>query len=412
MWVFESLNCIVCKKPFVPIARQPRSPRLLLCGSAMCHECFEKEKSLKQEEREHKCDYGEKCFYNPNFAYCVIDVLSQDCFTLSPILGGYLLMKPLVNPECPICHDEYSNKDASKEAFFLYCMHIVCTECRQKRSEQNNDIATRATWTYEIACPTCTTTSRVITTSGENRRKNWLQDFLNELPEMTYQLEEMNKSGYRFCDECKKLDIVDEMHHCKKCSLQLCGNCIYKNHRSHKAVTLLQKEADLMSHELCDLSINFLNELPEMTRQLEEMDKTGYRFCEECKGLDVVDRMFRCNGCVLKLCGTCTHRRHRSHETMTLLENEVNQMSEKLRCVSFDEINKSVFPVLHNELINGIHLFEEKFINQVDTLTTVVTYEGLQKDHKECMKLKTDFEACSEEYMRELLKYDAKIKVG
>ncbi|CAJ0947474.1 unnamed protein product, partial [Mesorhabditis belari] len=192
--IFESLNCILCKEPFVPIARQPRSPRLLLCGSAMCHECFEKEKSLKQEEREHKCDYGEKCFYNPNFAYCVIDVLSQDCFTLSPILGGYLLMKPLVNPECPICHDEYSNKVASNKE------------------------------------------------NGENRWKNWLQVFLDELPEMTCQLEEMNKSGYRFCDECKKLDIVDEMHHCKKCLLQLCGSCIYKNHRSHKPITLLQKE--------------------------------------------------------------------------------------------------------------------------------------------------------------------------
>ncbi|CAJ0916021.1 unnamed protein product, partial [Mesorhabditis belari] len=48
------------------------------------------------------------------------------------------------------------------------------------------------------------------------------------------------------------------------------------------------------------------------------MDKTGYRFCEECKGLDIVDRMFHCNGCVFKLCGTCTHRRHRSHETMLI----------------------------------------------------------------------------------------------
>ncbi|CAJ0918658.1 unnamed protein product, partial [Mesorhabditis belari] len=95
-----------------------------------------------------------------------------------------------------------------------------------------------------------------MTSEDEDRRENWLQDFLDELPEMTCQLEEMNKTGYRFCDECKKLDIVDEMHHCKKCSLQLCGNCIYKNHRSHKAITLLQKEASLMSHELCDLSIS------------------------------------------------------------------------------------------------------------------------------------------------------------
>ncbi|CAJ0947479.1 unnamed protein product, partial [Mesorhabditis belari] len=248
MRVFESLNCILCKRPFVPIAGQPRSPRLLLCGSAICHECFEKEKSLKQGEREHKCDGGEACFYNSNFAYCVIDVLSQDCFTLSPILGGYLLMKPLVNPECPICHDEYSNKDASKEAFFFGCNHLVCTECYQKSKitilKQNNDIATRAK------------TSRVIMTSGENRRKDWLQDFLKELPEMTCQLEEMNKTGYRFCDECKKLDIVDEMYHCNKCLLQLCGNCTYKNHRSHKAITLLQKEASLMSHELCYLSIS------------------------------------------------------------------------------------------------------------------------------------------------------------
>ncbi|CAJ0918696.1 unnamed protein product, partial [Mesorhabditis belari] len=211
----------------------------------MCHECFEKEKSLKQEEREHKCDLtGLWCFYNPNFANCVIDVLSQDCFTLSPILGGYLLKKPLVNPECPICHDEYSNKDASKKAFVFDCNHIVCTECYQKRLA------------YTVACPTCNANSLA---TGENRWKNWLQDFLNELPEMTCQLEEMNKSGYRFCDECKKLDIVDEMHHCNKCSLQLCGNCIYKNHRSHKAITLLQKEANQVSDEFRDVSILVIN---------------------------------------------------------------------------------------------------------------------------------------------------------
>ncbi|CAJ0949877.1 unnamed protein product, partial [Mesorhabditis belari] len=99
MKVFQSLNCVVCKLPFARKANEARSPRPLDCGSAMCHECFEKERRLAKEKREHQC-VRKQCFNNANFAFYLIDVLSQeDSLTLSPLGDGYLLVKKLTLKE-------------------------------------------------------------------------------------------------------------------------------------------------------------------------------------------------------------------------------------------------------------------------------------------------------------------------
>ncbi|CAJ0936163.1 unnamed protein product, partial [Mesorhabditis belari] len=105
MRVFESLNCIVCKEPFARVANQPRSPRPLNCGLAMCSECFEKEKrELRKEKKNHQCGLF-NCFDNLNVAYFLIDLLSQEsALVFTPM--GYLLVKPFKIPECPICLDE------------------------------------------------------------------------------------------------------------------------------------------------------------------------------------------------------------------------------------------------------------------------------------------------------------------
>ncbi|CAJ0953636.1 unnamed protein product, partial [Mesorhabditis belari] len=108
MRVFESLNCIACKEPFARVANQPRSPRHLYCGLAMCNECFEKEETLEQEKRNHRY------------------VLSQEsALVFTPM--GYLLVKPFKIPECSICHDEYSNEIEAKKSLALRC-----NECHEK----------------------------------------------------------------------------------------------------------------------------------------------------------------------------------------------------------------------------------------------------------------------------------------
>ncbi|CAJ0925494.1 unnamed protein product, partial [Mesorhabditis belari] len=169
MKVFRSLNCVVCKLPFAREANENRSPRHLVCGSAMCHECFEKEWRLEKKERKHQCVWGEDCFDSLDFAFYLVDVLSQeDSLALSPLGDGYLLVKPFKIPECPICHDEYSNQVDGKKSFALFCNHLIY--------------------------------------------------FLNELPMMTCQMEGMRNTGV--CDDCKKTRSIDEMYLCNECDLK------------------------------------------------------------------------------------------------------------------------------------------------------------------------------------------------
>ncbi|CAJ0947499.1 unnamed protein product, partial [Mesorhabditis belari] len=329
MKVFESLNCILCEQPFVSIANQPRSPRHLNCGLAMCHECFEKEESLEKDERKHQCD-SEICFDNPNFAYFLIDVLSSDYLMLSPILGGYLLVRPFKLPECRICQEEYSH-EGEKSSRALSCNHILCTECYLKTRVKEEEVEeVEEGEMYTIKCPLCNGTFRD-STFGDSKRDR-LQDFLKELPKMTQQLEDMGEAGQRFCDECAKVDSISEMFHCNECTLQLCG--------------------------------------------------------------------------------TCTYKKHHQHETMVLLQEEVNQVSDKLREVSNGVINtyELLFPDLHKELHGDIEGFKQKLLDKERALRNVPTFEDLKKKRDKCTKLKTDFEMCSEEYIPHLRKYGAIIK--
>ncbi|CAJ0918492.1 unnamed protein product, partial [Mesorhabditis belari] len=325
MKVFESLNCIVCEQPFVSIANQPRSPRHLNCGLAMCHECFEKEGPLEKDERKHQCD-SEVCLDNPNFAFFLIDLLSSDALALLPILGGYLLVKPFKLPECTICQDEYSY-EGEKSSRALNCNHVLCTECYLNTRVDDEEEEEES---YTIKCPLCDETFRE-STFGDSKRDR-LQDFLKELPKMTQQLEDMGEAGQRFCDECVKVDSISEMFHCNECTLQLCG--------------------------------------------------------------------------------TCTHKKHRQHETMVLLQEEANQISEKFREVSIGVINTYdlLFPDLHKELHGEIEGFKEKLLDKERALMNVLTFEDLKKKRDKCTKLKTDFEMCSEEYIPHLRKYDTMIK--
>ncbi|CAJ0923736.1 unnamed protein product, partial [Mesorhabditis belari] len=124
MRVFESLNCIVCKEPFARVANQPRSPRHLCCGLAMCNECFEQEQELNQEEGNHQCGRWD-FLYREKSAYFLIDVLSQEsALVFTPM--GYVLLKPFKIPECPFCLDEFSNEIEAKKSA---CSFEICGAC-------------------------------------------------------------------------------------------------------------------------------------------------------------------------------------------------------------------------------------------------------------------------------------------
>ncbi|CAJ0953884.1 unnamed protein product, partial [Mesorhabditis belari] len=266
MRVFESLNCIVCKQPYARVVNQPRSPRQLSCGLAMCNECFVEEEEMDEEERKHQCELG-YCFDNRNFAYFLIDALSQEeALLFTPM--GYLLMKPFKIPECPICHDEY---------------------------------------------------------------------FLNELPEMTQQMETieaalMNAKDARSCNECHEKDTIDKMFYCSACSLEICAICAYKKHRSHEAIPLLEKQANQMLMELQEESRNVI------------------------------------------------------------------------------KTYKDLVPELHKGLLEGIDIFETELLSEEDTLKDASTFADLREKNETFTKIKSNFESSAENYLPHLRRFDAEVK--
>ncbi|CAJ0953664.1 unnamed protein product, partial [Mesorhabditis belari] len=317
MRVFESLNCIVCKQPFARAANQPRSPLQLGCGLAMCDECFMKEFDTDEKERKHQCGNPD-CFKNDDFAYFLIDVLSQEtALVFTPM--GYLLVKPFKIPECPICHDEYSDEIDAKKSFALKCRHIICTECCLKTRSSN-----------KTTCPTC----RVHTYTYVNKQKDRFHDFLNELPQMTRQMGAMMKAHAFIitCNECHKKNIVDEMFSCGECGFEICGACAYKKHRSHEAIPLLEKQANQMLMELQQESRNVI------------------------------------------------------------------------------KTYKDLVPELHQGLLEGIDIFEMKLLSKEETLKGAPNLADLQEKHESFTKIKSKFESSAENYLPHLRRFDAEVK--
>ncbi|CAJ0953844.1 unnamed protein product, partial [Mesorhabditis belari] len=290
MNVFESLNCIVCKKPFARVANQPRSPFHLGCGLAMCNECFEKEWR--------------------SFAYFLIDVLSQEnSLVFTP--KGYLLVKPFNIPECPICQDEYSNQIEAKKSFVLGCGHIICTGCclKTRRLSSSN---------YQlVTCPTCRRHTVV------NEQKDQFHDFLNELPEMTRQMEIieaalMNAKDARSCNECHKKNIVDEMFYCSKCRFEICAVCACKKHRLHEIIPLLEKQANQMLMELQQESRDVIETYKDLVPELHK---------DLLEGIDIFETKLLLKEETLKDASTFADLQEK-HESFTKIKSNFESSAE------------------------------------------------------------------------------------
>ncbi|CAJ0923481.1 unnamed protein product, partial [Mesorhabditis belari] len=168
-------------------------------------------------------------------------VLRQRRRPASTIPTLHILSLPFKIPECSICHDEYSNEiEGKKSSVFL--------------SEIGET----------IDCPACNRRCYEISNPEENR----FNDFLNELPKMTEQLQEGVKG--RSCDDCQKENDVDQMLYCSKCSSKSCGFCAYKKHHSHNAIPLLEMTAGEMSREFGKVIKTYADVFPVLHKELLE----------------------------------------------------------------------------------------------------------------------------------------------
>ncbi|CAJ0956041.1 unnamed protein product, partial [Mesorhabditis belari] len=207
-----------------------------------------------------------------------------------------------------MCDEEYSSAIGEKRSFLLHCNHTICTGCYLKARQPTTSAqrpttsaqrpttsaqrpttnaqrpttnaqrpTTNArqptanaqrpkpdTFKQKITCPTCMKSSFF---KSENK-KNQFQDFMNELPKMTRQLEATrNALG---CEECHEKFIADVMFHCSQCVSQICGACAYLKHRLHKANRLLRKRAsDMMLQHWVDSS-SAIKSCDKMLDQLNE----------------------------------------------------------------------------------------------------------------------------------------------
>ncbi|CAJ0953813.1 unnamed protein product, partial [Mesorhabditis belari] len=315
MRVFESLNCIVCKQPYARVVNQPRSPRQFRCGLAMCNECF------VEEGRKHQCGLSDCFNNNRNFAYFLIDILSQEnALMFTPM--GYWLVKPFKIPKCPICHGEYSNEIEAKKSFALRCGHIICMQCCLKTNPSYTAV---------------------------KKKKEPFHDFLNELPEMTRQMKQMDNP---------------------------------KMKASLNAV---------------------MNTLPS-----SEDDPS----CSECHKKGIVDEMFYCSECGFEICAVCACKKHRLHEVIPLLEKQANQMLMKRQQESRNVIKtyKKLVPELHKNLLEGIDVFEMKLLLKEETLKGAPNLADLQEKHEAFTKITSKFESSAKNYLPHLRRFDAEVK--
>ncbi|CAJ0960821.1 unnamed protein product, partial [Mesorhabditis belari] len=245
MKIFKSLNCQLCNAPFVGLSPKPKSPRGLECGAVICKECFETEEGLKKDKKRHQCA-ASNCFNNANPAHFITDLLSNDALVLMPNFGGYLLVKAFKVPRCGICHEEYSATEKERIPYAMRCSHVMCTKCFMKNRKLNLGDARKQM--YWIKCPICAALAKVTCLTG----KSQLQAFLQELPDLVKQFDEMKASSDRFCDGCRKMNTVDGMAHCEKCKTQNCRPCQGIRHRSHESTPLVQKEMDDLFEEMRD----------------------------------------------------------------------------------------------------------------------------------------------------------------
>ncbi|CAJ0917743.1 unnamed protein product, partial [Mesorhabditis belari] len=150
---------------------------------------------------------------------------------------------------------------------------------------------------------------------------------------------------------------------------------------------------------------NFLRELPEMLKQIEDLEKEGKAndskdCCENCKKSFSFSQMFSCFDCNEKICGACAFRKHRSHTVVDLIVKEIDKIIDETSKSVSSQIScyKEIFPQLHQDLLDNISMFEKSLLSKISNIKRE-NIERARKESFDCRKLGDDFELISEKYL-------------
>ncbi|CAJ0951295.1 unnamed protein product, partial [Mesorhabditis belari] len=183
MKVFKSLSCSLCDTPYSnQIPFHPSSPYQLSCGHVICRNCWDKEKQFDLKERAHQCDHN-GFLVSSYMISSILNLLNHPSISLAPDGSGFLLKKPFNVPSCSNCHKEFFTEPQKRKPFELGCDHTICWECFRKigKTIEQSDFY------CDIKCPDC----------GNSRDysmryvKSLLEEFLEEIPEMTEQIQRL-----------------------------------------------------------------------------------------------------------------------------------------------------------------------------------------------------------------------------
>ncbi|CAJ0949641.1 unnamed protein product, partial [Mesorhabditis belari] len=123
---------------------------------------------------------------------------------------------------------------------------------------------------------------------------------------------------------------------------------------------------------------DFLNELPEMTRQMKAMENAKLSVkdecsCNECHKKGIIDEMFYCGKCSFEICGACAYKKHHPHKAIPLLE-------------------------------------KQKLLSKEEILKEASTFADLREKHESFTKIKSKFEASAENYLPLFRRFNKEVK--
>ncbi|CAJ0951346.1 unnamed protein product, partial [Mesorhabditis belari] len=169
--------------------------------------------------------------------------------------------------------------------------------------------------------------------------------------------------------------------------------------------------------------VEFLKELPEMIKQVENTEETITKIsptievidhfdCSECEREFPIEDMFSCSDCSKKICGSCVTRRHRSHKLTDLFVEETCRISGEMKQMVSIQINgyKKIFPELHQELIEKIASFEKALSGKAEKIEKLENFEKTKNEIDKCKDYGDRFERISEDYLPNLRLFNTNLQ--
>ncbi|CAJ0939787.1 unnamed protein product, partial [Mesorhabditis belari] len=236
MQVFKAFNCSSCAVPLTIATDCTPRPNgneacQRTCGEMICQACL--------TANRHHCG---RVHCSTEISFVLKDLFNSGSLTLLPFLKGYILSRPISTPECSICYEEYSAYQPDLTPILLSCRHSICNRCVGKIKIIDYSAG------HRLRCPLC----QVMLASADCSQNQPLVQFIKELPEMTAQMENIQKNAsigiaksYLVvdCSDCERKCPLTDNFYCNDCQVRICAKCTVLGHRTHSLTQMVEEEA-------------------------------------------------------------------------------------------------------------------------------------------------------------------------